>query len=159
MSTPKPKATRNNGGKPKLSMILDASEALYGAAQVLEFGEKKYARGNWLKGLDTVEIMDSLLRHLVAYNSGENRDEESGLPHVDHVLVNALFLAQMYRYGASFDGRTVQPPMTFKADEPKPLPEITLPDMLGSPPFPEELRRPRPPKPVLPSSLELRDIL
>ena len=87
------KAMRFNTGKVKLSYILDADVAMKGMCDVFEFGAKKYDRGNWKYGLDEKEIMDSLLRHLVAYNNGEVLDPESGLPHVDCITCNAVFLA------------------------------------------------------------------
>lgn len=89
-------AMRFNKGKPQLSFITEANHALAGCADVFEFGEKKYARSNWKKGLGKNEIIDSLLRHLVAYQSGEEFDEDSGLHHLDHVTCNALFLADQY---------------------------------------------------------------
>ena len=87
------KALRYNSGKPQLSIITEANYALAGLAEVLEYGANKYARGNWLKGLTDVNCIDSLLRHLVKYQSGELIDPESGCHHLDHVLANALFLA------------------------------------------------------------------
>ena len=84
---------RNNAGKPKIHFVLEAKEALEGASRVLEYGAENYARGNWKKGLNVTQTIDSLARHLMAYLNGEDNDEESGLPHVDHVLTNALFLA------------------------------------------------------------------
>ncbi len=89
--------TRNNNGKSQLSMILEAKHAINGCAAVLEMGAKKYSRGNWRKGLNHNEVVDSLLRHLTEYMSGEESDAESGLLHVDHILCNALFLAELTR--------------------------------------------------------------
>ena len=89
--------TRNNEGKAQLSMVLEAKYALNGCAAVLEMGAKKYSRGNWRKGLNHNEVVDSLLRHLTEYMSGGGFDEESGLLHVDHILCNALFLAELTR--------------------------------------------------------------
>lgn len=87
-------ASRFNENKRALSLVLEAKNALHGCASVLEFGAKKYARGNWHKGLKHTEICDSLLRHLSSYLAGEDIDEESGLRHVDHLLCNAIFLAE-----------------------------------------------------------------
>ena len=100
------KGTRYNEGKTQLSMILEARNALNGCAKVLEFGKAKYDRGNWRNGLNHTETCDSLLRHLSAYLSGEDLDPESELPHVDHVLCNALFLAEMLRTHSELDDRS-----------------------------------------------------
>ncbi len=107
-------AARHNEGKAPLSMVLEAKNALTGCAQVLEFGAQKYDRGNWRKGLSHTQITDSLLRHLSAYLAGEDNDPESGLPHVDHVLCNAMFLSEMTRTHSELDDRST----TKKASEP-----------------------------------------
>lgn len=98
-------AERKNDGKVPLSFILEADQALIGVAKVLEFGAAKYSRGNWLKGRPYNDTVDSLTRHLVAFVAGEDCDLESGLPHVDHILCNALFLAQHFRSHPSLDDR------------------------------------------------------
>ena len=97
---------RYNKGKAPLSMILEARHALEGMAGVLAFGADKYARGNWHKGLRHTEVCDSMLRHLSAYLSGEDIDPESGKPHVDHIAINALFLAEGYRTHPELDDRS-----------------------------------------------------
>ena len=99
-------ASRHNNGKAPLSMILEARHALAGMAGVLEFGAKKYDRGNWHKGLPHADICDSMLRHIAAYLSGEDIDPESGKPHVDHIFCNAMFLAEGYRTHPELDNRS-----------------------------------------------------
>lgn len=97
---------RFNAGKAPLSMILEARYGLQGMAGVLAFGAKKYARGNWHKGLKHTEVCDSMLRHISAYLAGENVDPESGLPHVDHIFCNAMFLAEGFRTHPELDDRS-----------------------------------------------------
>lgn len=105
---------RYNADKPKLSLVLEAMNALIGCAGVLDFGLVKYYRGNWKKGLKYTEIADSLARHLTKFLAGEDCDigpngeidkNYSGLPHVDHILCNALFLAEMTRIHPELDDR------------------------------------------------------
>lgn len=100
------KALRYNTGKAPLSIVLEAPHAVEGLAKVLSFGAQKYARGNFKRGLPYTEIVDSMLRHTTKFLSGESTDEESGLPHVDHILCNALFLSEMTRIQPEFDDRT-----------------------------------------------------
>ena len=102
---------RYNEGKPEISMVLEARAALEGVSRVLTHGRKKYTRGNWRKGLKQTEIVDSMARHLAAFMSGETHDtgpKGSGLPHVDHILCNALFLSEMFHTRPDLDDRVIR---------------------------------------------------
>jgi len=86
----KEKANRHNNGKPQLSYI--HLGCFTEAAKVMDFGAKKYGRGNWLKGQPLEQLIDSLLRHVAALQSGEHIDPESGCHHIGHIQANAMFL-------------------------------------------------------------------
>lgn len=102
------KATRHNDGKPKMSLILEAREAMVGASLALQIGVANHGRGNYLAGdgLPQTEVADSLIRHLSAFLSGEDLDPETHLPHVDFILCNAMFLSQLAKTRPASDDRT-----------------------------------------------------
>lgn len=94
---------RKNENKLRWSLV--DFESLKPMVEVLEFGAKKYDDHNWKKGLKTTEICESLIRHLTAYMNGEDNDLESGLPHVGHIMCNAMFLSHMHEFKKEFDTR------------------------------------------------------
>jgi hypothetical protein len=83
-------AKRYNSGKRKWSLVDFTS--LEEMVECLEFGAEKYGDWNWKKGLPTTEICESLLRHTFSYLNGEDKDSESGISHIGHILCNAMFL-------------------------------------------------------------------
>jgi hypothetical protein len=98
---------RFNEGKPRLGLL--SPWALKGLAEVLTYGERKYNAWNWAKGLSYLATVDSLQRHLQAFLQGEAVDPESGLPHVDHLQANAMFLSHFVHTKTGTDDRWVLP--------------------------------------------------
>lgn len=88
------KALRYNQGKPQWHLVhFDSLEPL---VRVLEFGAEKYEAFNWMKHFELDDLMDSLMRHVVAINNGELVDKESGQLHVGHIMCNAMFWVYHY---------------------------------------------------------------
>jgi dATP/dGTP diphosphohydrolase len=63
-------------------------------AQVIAYGAAKYDEWNWRGGMAWSKVYDSAMRHLMAWNSGETQDPESGLSHLAHAACNIMFLIQ-----------------------------------------------------------------
>lgn len=97
---------RFNASKPQLSYNSLGLEVQKGEAAVWEFGAKKYARGNWLKGMSWSGSADSLRRHLDAFLNGEDLDPETGLPHVDHLICCAKIMSNSYHTRPDLDDRS-----------------------------------------------------
>lgn len=95
---------RYNTGKLQWSLI--DYKSLEPLVKVLEFGAEKYSADNWKKGLYTREIIESLLRHTYALLEGEDNDQESTLPHIGHILANAMFLSFMLNNKPEYDNRS-----------------------------------------------------
>ena len=94
---------RNNQGKTQWSQI--DFKALEPMVRVLEEGGKKVGRDNWRKGLQVRETIESLLRHTFSLLSGEDNDQESKLPHIGHILSNAMFISHMLQNRPDMDNR------------------------------------------------------
>ena len=82
--------------KDKLKYDLIPTEATKALAEVLTYGAKKYKLNNWKNCEDISRYIAALMRHLEAYRSGKTVDDESGLPHIYHLLTNAAFLTYFY---------------------------------------------------------------
>jgi hypothetical protein len=107
--------SRKNEGK--LDYTLMDLESFKPMIEVLDFGAKKYARDNWKLGgskFTLLQITSSLMRHLVAFLSGQDNDDESGLSHIGHMQCNLMFLgywmqqhqkAKKNKKGSQFDDR------------------------------------------------------
>lgn len=70
-----------------------------GTARVAQFGEQKYGKSNWKKGLTQTRIINAMRRHLAQIEKGEDIDDESGFHHAYHVAWGCQVLAYQHRNG------------------------------------------------------------
>jgi hypothetical protein len=75
--------------KPRLALI--PSSLLIEVGKVLTYGAKKYSAHNWRHGISQERLLSAALRHIVAYNEGENLDPESNLHHLAHAICELAF--------------------------------------------------------------------
>ena len=80
---------RFNEGKPRWSLV--NFKSMEPMIRVLEYGADKYSDHNWQKGLNKIEILECMQRHLAALIDGEINDPESGRQHIGHIMCNAMF--------------------------------------------------------------------
>lgn len=77
-------------GKPKLTLC--PTEIITAVARVREYGIKKYGDSDSWKDVER----DTAFRHFVAYIKDPlGVDEESGLPHLWHLVCNTAFLYKL----------------------------------------------------------------
>lgn len=77
----------------KIRRTLVDPEFIEEVARVLMFGAEKYGEGNWMQGgLKYTRVLDAMYRHMAAFETGEDFDSETGLPHVAHAATCAMFL-------------------------------------------------------------------
>ena len=85
---------KDDNGKLRYDLL--PWKAIEGLVKVMTFGAKKYTPNGWRSVKDArARYSAALLRHLRAINAGELIDPESGLRHIDHLLTNAAFMAEL----------------------------------------------------------------
>lgn len=89
-SQAKGSGARYNTGKPDFSLI--PLSTMEDEARVWMYGQQKYAAWNWAKGMPWSAVFASLMRHMAAWQRGEEVDAESGLPHLAHAMCNLRML-------------------------------------------------------------------
>ena len=94
-------AIRHNQGKVQWSLV--DFKSFEPMVRVLEFGQERYGRNNWRKGMPATQIIESMLRHIYKMLDGELVDEESLLEHIGHIQCNAMFLANVLREKPEFN--------------------------------------------------------
>jgi hypothetical protein len=109
---PQPEAMKYDREKPRFDLL--DPKAMYGLAEVLTFGAKKYAPNNWRNGFEYSRLIAALMRHLNAIQNGEDIDPESGLPHIDHLGCCWMFLSNMTKTRPDLDDRCKEQNATSK---------------------------------------------
>lgn len=91
--------------KDKLPLNLISTQALNQIAAVLKFGADKYAEHNWRKGFAWSRPLAAALRHITAFNDGEDKDPESGLSHIAHAMCCLMFILEFEKTHTELDDR------------------------------------------------------
>lgn len=94
---------KHDGEKPDLSLI--PAHSLEGIALAMMDGERKYGRYNYLNGMDWSRLIAASLRHIRAFNAGEDCAPDSQLNHLYHAAANICMLIAYYEKDIGNDNR------------------------------------------------------
>ena len=101
--TPKMEGKKNDQYKSRVDLI--DPEFINEVGCILHMGAEKYNEYNWINGMAWSRPTAALLRHLGAWQRGEDLDPESGLSHLAHVAANVMFLMNYQRNDIGKDDR------------------------------------------------------
>ena len=95
---------KKDDGKPPLSLL--STKALVGVARVMAFGAKKYSTHGWRDNAgEWSRMLSAAMRHITAFNDGEDFDPETGESHIDHAMCCLMFLSEYQKAGLGDDDR------------------------------------------------------
>ena len=97
------RGTKFDDGKPQLSLL--TRESLVAEARAFEYGARKYSKNNYKKGMEWSRLLDASLRHITAFNAGEDNDTESSLNHLWHAKACLAMLIYYYENKVGKDDR------------------------------------------------------
>lgn len=98
-----PVAAKNDQAKADLSLI---PQVLFiETARAFMVGEKKYGRYNYTKGHNASQLVAAALRHLTAWNDGEEHDPTDGQHHLGAVGACIAMILRQQELGTLKDNR------------------------------------------------------
>lgn len=108
MSSAEVRSTSSTGGqkgvKPQRYDLIPAGP-LRTLAELYGRGAEKYEPRNWERGYEWSKSFAALNRHLWQFWSGQELDDETGLPHLASVAWHAFTLLQFCAEHPEFDDR------------------------------------------------------
>lgn len=93
------KGKKYDNGKPLVGTLCRVfPRALLAIGQCIEFGTHKYPKPDNWKLVDNAynRYQDSMMRHYIKSQMGEERDRETNLLHLSHAAWNALAVLELY---------------------------------------------------------------
>lgn len=96
---------KHDSTKPDMSLL--SAYAMYELSKVLSYGKVKYAAHNWRKGIARSRLLAAALRHIFSYLAGQDKDPESGLPHLSHAMCCLMFATELHVTMPETDDRYV----------------------------------------------------
>jgi len=96
-------ASKNDQSKIDLSLI--PKVALEECAKAFMVGERKYNRYNYCKGHKASQLIAAAMRHIAAWNEGEETDPVDGQHHLGSVMACCAMILRQAQLGTLKDDR------------------------------------------------------
>lgn len=91
--------------KPALISVIPTAALLH-LGEVMKLGAKKYGPFNWRETPVPAEVyVDAAMRHLLSWFDGEDKDPESGMSHLGHVMACMAIIIDAQENGMLDDNR------------------------------------------------------
>lgn len=101
---------KESAGRKKCPMHLLSPSAMRETANALGSGAAKYGPRNYREtGVNATTYVGAILRHVTAWNDGEDLDPESGFSHIAHVSACCDILMDTLACGMMNDDRSKKP--------------------------------------------------
>jgi hypothetical protein len=100
----KQKSYKKSGNKPRLSLI--PKSAIWAMGMGFTHGVKKHGEHRYRQdGINISELIDSTLRHVEQFNSGEDIDIDSGNLHLGNAMCNLAMIIELMEIKPECDDR------------------------------------------------------
>lgn len=96
-------AKKNDQQKPDLSLL--PRPFLDEVARAFMVGQTKYGRYNYKNGMEVTRLIAAALRHITAYNEGEENDPEDGQHHLGAAGACIAMILSQKQHGTLQDNR------------------------------------------------------
>lgn len=96
-------AAKNDSSKPDLSLL--PRKFLEEVARAFMVGETKYGRYNYCRGIEASRLIAATMRHLSAWNEGEEHDPVDGQHHLGAAGANIAMALRQIELGTLKDNR------------------------------------------------------
>ena len=100
---PPTEGKKNDSGKSDYSLL--TRPMLESMIAALMYGENKYSRGNFKGGFTNTRLLAAAMRHIMAFNDGEDLDPESNVSHLGHAMAALAMCLDNRAEGTSVEGR------------------------------------------------------
>lgn len=74
------------------TILKDLNNNWIDCANVFHYGSEKYSKWNWAQGMAWSIPLACAARHCLKLLNGQMKDDESGLPHIGHIMCNIVML-------------------------------------------------------------------